>query len=192
MALSGWTMYGRMVADALARRARCRPKPLAAIGCTEDQRHSGFAIQFLTAPGDEVLRRFDPAAAPDLGLARIRAKGYTDNVWFSWTGKPEAALLLHPGGPKQSPAGQMRRWSPLSLQSRGKRREAIHKALGRPSAPVDIFQQEQHLQISARPYFRRRPMRLSPRASAQRNTLFLIGGLAARMRGTAFAEHLSM
>src|SRR5260370_20659979 len=47
-----------------------------------------FAIQFLTALAEEGLLRFDPDVAAWMwDLARIRAKGYTDNVVYLMVGK---------------------------------------------------------------------------------------------------------
>ena len=70
----------RLVAEALhAERARARS--LAELVFEKTSGNPFFAIQFLTALADEGLLAFNPEAAVWVwDLARIRAKGYTDNV----------------------------------------------------------------------------------------------------------------
>src|SRR5260370_10929140 len=71
---------GRLVADAL----HCEwdaAQPLAHLVHEKTGGNPFFAMQFLTALAEEGLLRFDPDAAAWIwDLARIRAKGYTDNV----------------------------------------------------------------------------------------------------------------
>jgi predicted ATPase len=71
---------GRLIADAL-RCERDSTDPLAQLVHEKTGGNPFFAIQFLTALAEEGLLRFDPDAAAWIwDLARIRAKGYTDNV----------------------------------------------------------------------------------------------------------------
>ena len=78
---------GRLVAGALC----CQPDvtdPLAQLVHEKTDGNPFFAIQFLTALAEEGLLRFDPDAAAGIwDLARIRAKGYTDNVVDLMLGK---------------------------------------------------------------------------------------------------------
>ncbi|MCU1235166.1 MAG: multi-sensor signal transduction multi-kinase, partial [Candidatus Solibacter sp.] len=78
---------GRLIADAL----RCQPyatDPLAHLVHEKTGGNPFFAIQFLTALAEERLLRFEPDAAAWIwDLARIRAKGYTDNVVDLMVGK---------------------------------------------------------------------------------------------------------
>jgi predicted ATPase len=77
----------RLVADAL----HCEPdgaNPLAQLVCEKTGGNPFFTIQFLTALAEEGLLTFDmDAAAWIWDLARIRAKGYTDNVVDLMVGK---------------------------------------------------------------------------------------------------------
>jgi PAS domain S-box-containing protein len=85
---------GRLVADSL----HCGPdaaQPLALLVHEKTGGNPFFTIQFLTALAEEGLVEFDPDAAVwTWDLARIRAKGYTDNVVDLMVGKlkrlPEA------------------------------------------------------------------------------------------------------
>ena len=71
---------GRLVADAL-HCERDSAHPLAQLVHEKTGGNPFFAIQFLTALAEEGLLAFDPDAALWIwDLARIRAKGYTDNV----------------------------------------------------------------------------------------------------------------
>jgi PAS domain S-box-containing protein len=71
---------GRLVADAL-HRERDAVSPLSQLVQEKTGGNPFFVIQFLTALAEEKLLAFDPAAAFWIwDLARIRAKGYTDNV----------------------------------------------------------------------------------------------------------------
>jgi predicted ATPase/GAF domain-containing protein len=78
---------GRLVADAL----HCEEDsghPLAQLVHEKTGGNPFFAIQFLTALAEEGLLRLDPDAAAWIwDLARIRAKGYTDNVVDLMVGK---------------------------------------------------------------------------------------------------------
>src|SRR5258708_1561939 len=77
----------RLVADAL----HCSPEralPLAQLVHEKTGGNPFFAIQFLTALADDGLLAFDPVAlAWRWDIARIRAKGYTDNVVELMVGK---------------------------------------------------------------------------------------------------------
>ncbi|HVH59416.1 MAG TPA: AAA family ATPase, partial [Candidatus Sulfotelmatobacter sp.] len=71
---------GRLVADAL-HSERDSAHPLAQVVQEKTGGNPFFAIQFLTTLAEEGLLGFDPEAAAWIwDLARIRAKGYTDNV----------------------------------------------------------------------------------------------------------------
>src|SRR5467141_3201998 len=78
---------GRLVADAL----HCEwdaAQPLAELVHEKTGGNPFFAIQFLTALSEEGLLGFDPDASAWIwDLARIRAKGYTDNVVDLMVGK---------------------------------------------------------------------------------------------------------
>ena len=78
---------GRLVADAL-HCERDAAQPLAQLVHEKTGGNPFFAIQFLTALAEEGLLRLDPDAAAWIwDLARIRAKGYTDNVVDLMVGK---------------------------------------------------------------------------------------------------------
>jgi predicted ATPase/GAF domain-containing protein len=78
---------GELVSDAL-HCERISAIPLAKLVHEKTSGNPFFGIQFLTALAEEGLVRFDPdAAAWVWDLARIRAKGYTDNVVELMTGK---------------------------------------------------------------------------------------------------------
>src|SRR5271168_5557042 len=78
---------GQLVADALRCKAE-RALPLAELVHEKTGGNPFFAIQFLTALAEEGLLRLDPDAAVWIwDLARIRAKGYTDNVVDLMVGK---------------------------------------------------------------------------------------------------------
>ena len=78
---------GRLVADSL-HCEQDSARPLAALVHEKTGGNPFFAIQFLTALAEERLLVFDSgAAAWSWDLARIRAKGYTDNVVDLMAGK---------------------------------------------------------------------------------------------------------
>ena len=78
---------GRLVADAL-HSEQDFARPLAQLIHEKTGGNPFFAIQFLTALAEEGLFAFDPDAASWCwDLARIRAKGYTDNVVELMVGK---------------------------------------------------------------------------------------------------------
>jgi serine/threonine protein kinase len=78
---------GRLVADTL-HCERDSARPLAQLVHEKTGGNPFFAIQFLTALAEEGLLAFDlRAAAWSWDLARIRAKGYTDNVVDLMVGK---------------------------------------------------------------------------------------------------------
>jgi PAS domain S-box-containing protein len=78
---------GRLVTDAL----HCEwdsAQPLVELVHEKTAGNPFFAIQFLTALAEEGLLKFDPDASAWIwDLARIRAKGYTDNVVDLMVGK---------------------------------------------------------------------------------------------------------
>jgi PAS domain S-box-containing protein len=77
----------RLVADTM-RCDAARAGPLAALVQEKTNGNPFFAIQFISSLADEGLVAFDPeAGAWTWDLARIRAKGYTDNVVEFMVGK---------------------------------------------------------------------------------------------------------
>ncbi|BDG05594.1 sigma 54-interacting transcriptional regulator [Anaeromyxobacter oryzae] len=89
---------GRLVADAL-RCDRDRAEPLARLVHEKTGGNPFFAIQFLTALVEEGLLALDPHAAGwTWELARIRAKGFTDNVVDLMVGK----LTRLPAGAREA------------------------------------------------------------------------------------------
>jgi predicted ATPase len=83
----GFDDMGRLVADAL-HSERDRANPLAQLVHEKTGGNPFYAIQLLTALSEEGPLAFDPGvAAWSWGLARIRAKGYTDNVVDLMVGK---------------------------------------------------------------------------------------------------------
>lgn len=89
----------RLLADTL-HSAQHVVAPLAALVHTKTDGNPFFTIQFIAALADEGLLAFDPAGACwRWDIARIRAKGYTDNVADLMLGKlhrlaPAAQALL--------------------------------------------------------------------------------------------------
>ena len=83
----GLNDVGQLLADAL----RCEPehvRPLAQLVQEKTRGNPFFAIQFFTALAEEGLLAYGPDAAAWIwDLARIRAKGYTDNVVDLMIGK---------------------------------------------------------------------------------------------------------
>jgi PAS domain S-box-containing protein len=78
---------GRLIADAL-HCERDATDPLAQLVHEKTGGNPFFAIQFLTSLPEEGLLGFDPDASAWIwDLARIRAKGYTDNVVDLMVGK---------------------------------------------------------------------------------------------------------
>jgi PAS domain S-box-containing protein len=78
---------GRLVADALHCEGNSG-RPLAKLVHEKTGGNPFFAIQFLTALAEEGLLGFDPGEAAWIwDLARIREKGYTDNVVDLMVGK---------------------------------------------------------------------------------------------------------
>ncbi|HYD62076.1 MAG TPA: AAA family ATPase [Noviherbaspirillum sp.] len=77
----------RLVADTMGCDPACA-EPLATLVQEKTSGNPFFAIQFISALADEGLVAFDPdAGAWAWNLARIRAKGYTDNVVDFMVGK---------------------------------------------------------------------------------------------------------
>ncbi|MEO7580020.1 MAG: AAA family ATPase, partial [Massilia sp.] len=89
----------QLLADTL-HSAPATVAPLAALVQAKTDGNPFFTIQFIAALADEGLLAFDPAGARwRWDLARIRAKGYTDNVADLMLGKlhrlaPDAQTLL--------------------------------------------------------------------------------------------------
>ena len=84
---SASTTCGQLVADTL-HCEQDAARPLARLVHEKTGGNPFFAIQFLTALAEEGLLAFDAdAAAWTWDLARIRAKGYTDNVVELMVGK---------------------------------------------------------------------------------------------------------
>jgi PAS domain S-box-containing protein len=119
----------RLVADAL----RCERHAADSLAKLVHEKTGGnpfFAIQFLTALAEEGLLRLDPdAAAWTWDLARIHAKGYTDNVvdlmvgkLKRWSGAAQAALQ------RLACLGNVAEFATLTLVH-GKLEEEIHTAL---------------------------------------------------------------
>src|SRR5467141_4232820 len=78
---------GRLVTDSLHSEQDCA-RPLAQLVHEKTGGNPFFAIQFLMALAEEGLFAFDAnATAWSWDLARIRAKGYTDNVVDLMVGK---------------------------------------------------------------------------------------------------------
>ncbi|MCU1339069.1 MAG: hypothetical protein JWO19_4650, partial [Bryobacterales bacterium] len=120
---------GRLVADALHCEGDSGD-PLAQLVHEKTGGNPFFAIQFLTALAEEGLLRLDPDAAAWIwDLARIRAKGYTENVVDLMVGK-----LQRLSGPTQKALrqfgclGNVVEIATLSLVF-GKSEEEIHTAL---------------------------------------------------------------
>ena len=91
------------VARLLADTLHCPPAPVQPLAALVHEKTAGnpfFTIQFIAALADEGLLAFDPAgAAWRWDVARIRAKGYTDNVIDLMLGKlhrltPAAQAML--------------------------------------------------------------------------------------------------
>src|SRR6266566_10038470 len=120
---------GRFVADAL-HCERDSAQPLAELVHEKTGGNPFFAIQFLTALPEEGLLGFDPDASAWIwDLARIRAKGYTDNVVDLMVGK-----LKRLSGATQTALQQLAclgnvvEFATLTLVH-GKLEEEIHTAL---------------------------------------------------------------
>src|SRR6266851_2356884 len=120
---------GRLVADALHCEGDSG-QPLAQLVHEKTGGNPFFAIQFLTALAEEGLLRLDPDAAAWIwDLARIRAKGYTDNVVDLMVGK-----LKRLSGATQTALqqlaclGNVAEFATLTLVH-GKLEEEIHAAL---------------------------------------------------------------
>src|SRR5271165_566931 len=120
---------GRLVADSL-HCERDSARPLAELVHEKTGGNPFFAIQFFMALAEEGLLVFDPgAAAWTWDLARIRAKGYTENVVDLMTGK-----LIRLPDTTQEALGQLAclgnaaEIATLTLV-RGESEEQIHAAL---------------------------------------------------------------
>jgi PAS domain S-box-containing protein len=119
----------RLVTDAV----RCEPesaRPLAELLHEKTGGNPFFAIQFLTALAEEGLLRFDPDSAAWIwDLARIRAKGYTDNVVDLMVGKLKRLSLVTQTALQQLAClGNVVEIATLALVY-GKSEEEIHTAL---------------------------------------------------------------
>jgi PAS domain S-box-containing protein len=132
----------RLVADAL-HSERNVAQPLAQLVHEKTSGNPFFAIQFLTALADELLLRFDPDAAAWIwDLARIRAKGYTDNVVDLMAGKLKRLSATTQEALKQLAClGNVAEVATLALVHR-EMEEAIHTALWEAVRAGLIFQEE--------------------------------------------------
>src|SRR6266851_870146 len=133
---------GRLLADAL----RCEPehvRPLAQLVQEKTGGNPFFAIQFFTALAEEGLLAYDPDAAAWIwDLARIRAKGYTDNVVDLMIGK----LKRLPGTTQETVQqlaclGNVAEIATLALVH-GKSEGEIHTALWEAARTGLIFRQD--------------------------------------------------
>jgi hypothetical protein len=147
--------------------------PLARLVHEKTSGNPFFAIQFLTALAEEGLLRFDPEATAWIwDLARIRAKGYTSNVVDLMAGKLKRLSATTQEALNNLPAWAMLPRSPHWPWFTGKRNRRSTRHSGGPSAPGSSSRRRAPTN-SCTTAFRRRPTRLSPRASAQRNTFGL-------------------
>jgi predicted ATPase/tRNA A-37 threonylcarbamoyl transferase component Bud32 len=131
-----------LVSDALHCELE-RARPLAQLLQEKTGGNPFFAIQFLTTLAEEGLLRFDPDAAAWIwDLARIRAKGYTDNVVdlmverLKRLSAPTQEALKH-----LACLGNVSEVSNLALVH-GKTEEAVHKTLLEAVRAGLVFQQE--------------------------------------------------
>src|SRR6266481_3832074 len=180
---------GRLVADAL-HGERGAAQPLAQLVHEKTSGNPFFAIQFLTALADEVLLRFDPDAAAWIwDLARIRAKGYTDNVVVLMAGKLKRLSGTTQEALKQLAClGNAAEVATLALVH-GETEEAIHTALWEAVRAGLIFQQEStykflHDRIQEAAYA------LIPESERATEHLRIGRVLLASMTGDGLAEHL--
>jgi PAS domain S-box-containing protein len=132
----------RLVADAL----RCEPDtayPLAQLLHEKTGGNPFFAIQFLTALGEEGLLAFDSATRTwQWEMNRIRAKGYTDNVVDLMVGKLKRLSNTTQGALKQLAClGNVVEIATLTLVH-GESEEEIQKALWEATRTGLIVQQE--------------------------------------------------
>ena len=180
---------GRLVADAL-RCERDATDPLAKLVHEKTGGNPFFAIQFLTALAEEGLLRLDPDAAAWIwDLARIRAKGYTDNVVDLMVGK-----LKRLSGAAQTALqrlaclGNVAEFATLTLVH-GKLEEEIHTALLEAARTGLILRQERsyaflHDRIQEAAYA------LIPEGARAGAHLRIGRVLVASMTADGLAEHL--
>jgi len=89
---------GRLVARCVALRGRKPPSAGATRSTRRPAAIRSSRFKFLTALAEEGLFAFDPRCrCVEVGLARIRAQGYTDNVVALMIGKLKAAARYDPG-----------------------------------------------------------------------------------------------
>src|SRR5467141_1397572 len=180
---------GRLVADAL----HCEwdaAQPLAELVHEKTGGNPFFAIQFLTALSEEGLLGFDPDASAWIwDLARIRAKGYTDNVVDLMVGKLKRLSATTQEALKQLAClGNAAEVATLALVH-GETEEAIHTALWEAVRAGLIFQQEStykflHDRIQEAAYA------LIPESERATEHLRIGRVLLASMTGDGLAEHL--
>ena len=129
----------QLVADAL-HCDRYAARPLAQLVHEKTGGNPFFAIQFLTALAEEGLLVFDPEPAFwTWDLARIRAKGYTDNVVDLMVGKLKRLPDTTQEALKQLAClGNVVEIATLTLVH-GKSEEEIHKALWEAARTGLIF-----------------------------------------------------
>jgi predicted ATPase/transcriptional regulator with GAF, ATPase, and Fis domain/tRNA A-37 threonylcarbamoyl transferase component Bud32 len=120
---------GRLVTDALHSEGDSG-HPLAHLVHEKTGGNPFFAIQFLTALAEEGLLRLDPNAAAWIwDLARIRAKGYADNVVDLMVGKVKRLSGATQTALQQLAClGNVVEFATLTLVQ-GKLEEEIHRAL---------------------------------------------------------------
>jgi PAS domain S-box-containing protein len=133
---------GQIVADSL-HRDRDFALPLAQLVHEKTGGNPFFAIQFLTALAEEGLLAFDPDAGAWIwDLARIRAKGYTDNIVELMVGKLKRLPDATQDALKQLAClGNVVEMTRLTLVQ-GESEEAIHAALWGAARTGLIFRQE--------------------------------------------------
>ena len=180
---------GWLVADALHSK-RNAAQPLAQLVHEKTSGNPFFAIQFITALADEGLLRFDPDAAAWIwDLARIRAKGYTDNVVDLMVEK-----LRRLSGPTQEALKQLACLGNVAeiatlASIHGETKEVIHTALWEAVRSGLIFQEDStykflHDRIQEAAYA------LIPESERATEHVRIGRVLVASMTGDGLAEHL--
>ena len=180
---------GWLVADAMHSQ-RDVAQPLAQLVHQKTSGNPFFAIQFLMALADEGLLRFDPDAAAWIwDLARIRAKGYTDNVVDLMAGKLKRLSATTQEALKQLAClGNVAEVATLALVHGGTE-EAIHTALWEAVRAGLIFQEEStykflHDRIQEAAYA------FIPESERATEHLRIGRTLVASMTGDGLAEHV--
>ena len=155
-----------LVADTVHRTLAPEAAPLAHLVHEKTGGNPFFVIQFLTALHQQGLIAFDRGAGRwRWDLARIRAKGYTDNVVELMVGKLQRAPARDAGGAQ---AGRLPRRQPCDADTLGDRRRTRSATTrSRPALEEDLLLQVDGDAIGSRTIAcRRPPTRSSPSASA--------------------------